>query len=170
MIEFFKRHPEADEKMKDMIDISIEHNLYKHLAFYIILPFGKKRDIGVSHCVDKKPPTIEQLYTKALRSSIEDQIQTFRLKNKDIKICPLCKLEIKVVHIDHKNPSFKIIKNKFIEKYNYTIPTLYDDEEFTEKCIFRKEDNNIKMCFQIFHKNIAVLEKICKDCNLTKSN
>ena len=171
IIEFFKRHPEADEKMKDMVDVSIEQNLYKSLAFYIILPFGKKRDIGTDHCVNKKPPTKERLYTRALRSSIEDQIQNFKKIYAHCKICPLCKIEYKKdFHIDHKYPSFKRLQEMFDEKYNYTIPTLYDDERYTNKCIFRKEDKNIKISFQEFHKKNAKLDKICKKCNLTKSN
>ncbi len=168
MIELFYRHPNSDIKMENMIDISIEKNVYKHLAFYIQKSDGTNMDIGIKTCVDGKGMTNLAKFKASCRTCIEPQIENFRIKKLNMNICRLCNKKIIKAHIDHKEPSFQNIFKNFIDDNSFEIPSIYDDEILTEKCKFRTEEKVIEQAFQIYHKEIAVLEKICAKCNLSK--
>jgi len=168
MIELFNRHPSSEMKMENMIDISIEYNIYKHLAFYIQKSDGTNMDIGIKTCVDGKGMSDLAKLKAACRTCIEPQIENFRIKKLNMNICRLCNKKIIKAHIDHREPSFKTIFDNFMSENSFEIPSRYDDEIRTEKCKFRPQENEIEIAFQFFHKKFAVLEKICAKCNLSK--
>jgi len=168
MIELFNRHPKSKLKMENMIDISIKYNIYKQLAFYIIKSDETIMDIGIKTCIDAKPMSDLSKLKSACRTCIEPQIQNFKIKNLNINICRLCNNKIIKAHIDHREPPFKTIFQNFMAQNSYEIPTIFDDEILTEKCKFKPINKNFEIAFQIYHKKIALLEKICSKCNLSK--
>jgi hypothetical protein len=72
------------------------------------------------------------------------------------------------LHVDHKDPSFLQLTKDFLEKpINKEIPTEFD---YHYKCgrKFKKKDNRFKQRWQNYHRKHAVLQWLCRKCNLSK--
>ena len=72
------------------------------------------------------------------------------------------------LHVDHKDPSFLQLTKDFLEKpINKEVPTEFD---YHYKCgrKFKKKDNRFKQRWQNYHRKHAVLQWLCRKCNLSK--
>jgi hypothetical protein len=69
---------------------------------------------------------------------------------------------------DHKDPSFLKLTKDFLERQiNKDVPTEFD---YHHKCgrKFKKKDNRFKQRWQTYHQQHAVLQWLCRKCNLSK--
>jgi hypothetical protein len=72
------------------------------------------------------------------------------------------------LHVDHKNPSFLQLTKDFLEKpINKEVPTEFD-YHYKGGRKFKKIDNRFKQRWQNYHRKHAVLQWLCRKCNLSK--
>jgi hypothetical protein len=170
LYELIKRHAYYTEKTKNMKSIGIELCPNPDfLRLYILNIDNTQTEISFIKCIANKQITEskynKQLFFKALRHSIDSQIQAYKLFNFPA-MCELCNDEAE--HADHIN-HFEGIGNDFIKQFSIIIPTDYIKIPITFNIKFCEEDNDIKLLFQEYHKQVAKLRPLCKHCNLTRT-
>jgi hypothetical protein len=143
--------------------------------------------------IDKNKLKVHKLSFKlydAMRSAIKDQILAYRNNNRgDLEVCAICNIKnsknifdsslgfgnlsnnINIeFQVDHKKPSFKFLRENFInEKKNLgcRIPTNFIDDQFNIPN-FIEEDNEFKNDWCNYHAQNATFQILCKLCNLRK--
>ena len=70
--------------------------------------------------------------------------------------------------MDHHNPSFKTIKNNFLQETTKSIPSSFDDCKIFKISIFKDEDKDFKNDWVDYHKKNCNFQILCRDCNLRK--
>jgi hypothetical protein len=162
--ELIKRHPNYTKKIQNMKSLGIEKCFPNNLRLFILNNDDTITEISWYNCISGKPKPLIQTFKSALRTSIEEQIYQYKIMNTPA-ICDLCNNESE--HIDHIN-HFDGIANDFINKYSIIIPTEYTKKLNTFHTAFFDKDNDIKVLFQEYHKEVAKLRPLCKNCNLTR--
>lgn len=170
LYELIKRHAYYNEKTKNMKSIGIElceNPNYSRL--YILNIDNTHTEISFNKCIANKQISQEkynkQLFFKALRYSIDSQIQAYKTFNFPA-LCELCNNEAEQVdHINH----FEGIGTDFIKHFSIIIPTEYIKIPISFRIEFCKKDNDIKLLFQEYHKQVAKLRPLCKHCNLIRT-
>lgn len=71
-------------------------------------------------------------------------------------------------HVDHDNPSFKNLRDNFLEVNFKEIPKTFIDCDLYKSKIFKKEDEDFKNKWINYHNNNCNLQILCKKCNLSK--
>jgi hypothetical protein len=124
-----------------------------------------------NHCCKFKSTTQNELLASCMRNSIHDDILEF--KQHQIMRCNLCKtidctwLDF---HVDHVDPPFREIKDNFLKQTNLRIPSIFGNcKNFSTK-IFMDDDVAFKNEWIAYHKTNAVLQILCKTCNLKSIN
>jgi hypothetical protein len=107
----------------------------------------------------------------SFRQSIHRQILLWKKINSFGAECVECK-DIHHLHLklqaDHKDPSFLKLTNDFLGRpINKDVPMEFD---YYYKCgrKFKKKDNRFKQRWQTYHNQHAVLQWLCRKCNLSK--
>jgi hypothetical protein len=114
----------------------------------------------------------------AMRQSIKDQIIQFRNNNRGEKeVCAICGINNQgfpnnyiEFQVDHKQPSFKYLRDNFINNKNndgINAPVDFDENEFNIP-IFREIDNEYMNEWKNYHLQNATYQILCKLCNLRK--
>ena len=114
----------------------------------------------------------EDPLNSSFRQSIHRQILSWKKINNFKAECVECK-DINHLHLklqsDHKDPSFLKLTKDFLEKpINKDVPIEFD---YNNKCgrKFKKKDYLFKQRWQLYHKQNAVLQWLCRKCNLSKT-
>ena len=167
--ELFKSHPDYDEKINDIIDISINPNYYNNNTELQIIKKDKSaRAISLLECckgnVANKNIPIQNLKS-AMRNSISTQINEFRRKN-PIEICNKCQLMGKV-DVDHHNPTFQQIYNNFMKINKLNLPTEFNNH-ISNSSIFKDDDIIFNETWQKYHMSNCNLRYLCHLCNLKR--
>lgn len=104
---------------------------------------------------------------QAMRYSIKPQIYEFK-KHQKIK-CQICFAEDKIQYdVDHKAPSFKKISETFLKNNNS--PKTFADHPNAYHAIFYEKDKEFKNKWNQYHKENAILQILCHECNLKKGS
>ena len=172
LIDLCKRHPHQDEKLKNVIDFKVKKSALntKGLELNIINNDRTTTEISWIICVKGKGHTPQQLYNKALRQAISQQIQSYREKeDTDITICSICNncLKDKKHHIDHEIQFAKLVCD-FTNLHNIIIPSEYNKLPITFERTFTTSDEWIGKLFYDYHLEHAILRVSCEKCNLTR--
>jgi hypothetical protein len=164
----FKRHPNYENKTKNMKSIGIEVCLTntRNFRLYIINNDESHTEISYLTCINGKYGNNMSYFNGALRYIVENQISQYRLFNFPT-LCELCNEE--ATDVDHII-KFDFIVKKFITDYNVVIPSEYKKLPNTYKRDFLEKDNKIKKDFQEFHKKTATLRPLCHKCNTCRTD
>jgi hypothetical protein len=174
LIEIIKLHDEAEEKIGYGISgMWIKKNPpYNTRGFWLKREDGTCTDFSWVKCVDKPKDTHKKDFYAACRTTIKDQIATFRNKafeNQKEIICPLSgeALTKSNCHIDHTYPAtFQEIVKNFIKEYNLNIYSIKieptKDGEIETKFMY----DDIADLFYNYHLEKAKLRAISKTENL----
>ena len=107
----------------------------------------------------------------SFRYSVHRQILLWKKINSFKAECVECKdtqhLHLKL-QVDHKEPSFIKLTKDFLEiPINKDIPNEFD---YNRKCgrKFKKKDYLFNKRWQYYHKENAILQWLCRKCNLSK--
>ncbi len=180
--ELLKRHPEYDRKIGSGIKaivIKIDGNWGKTRCFHIQRTDGTETDFSYIHCIDydtSREPM--KMFKQSSRSAVKDQIishlSNYISRTKDRNGNIICqksqaKINKEQAEVDHIPPitfdrivsDFLLIKNIEPSKIEYIG---FGDNEY------RKEfkDENLKIEFANYHKQVAKLRIISKQENLTQ--
>ena len=107
----------------------------------------------------------------AFRQAVYHQISIWKKTHHAQAECVQCKDVHKVhlkLHADHHEPSFNVLTRIFLSRpVNTIIPQVFGH---SRKCgrIFTKMDFKFKRRWQVFHRQHAVLQWLCRRCNLGK--
>lgn len=107
----------------------------------------------------------------AFRQSVHNQIKQWKNVNKS-GVCVECgdtNHLHKKLQVDHKEPQFIQLTQSFLAlPINAHPPTEFDFHYKTKGKKFKKEDNRFKQRWQNYHQKNAVLQWLCRSCNLKK--
>ena len=166
------RHPNAETKLDGMLDLAIKKDRSDHRCLFVVKKDGLV-DISVIKAVNGKAPKEphrEDLFQGALRTCIQDQIQKFRHENEP-EWCHICGEKIfpsQKVHVDHHQPSFKDLHEKFRLQANLEIPKEYAVQG--RMISFLPKDAPIAKKFFQFHSDNANLYYAHVHCNEQKGD
>ena len=171
-IDLCKRHPQQDEKLKNVIDFEIKQDALnkKGLALNIINNDETTTEISWRICVTGKGHTTQKLYNMALRQTISSQIHSYKIKeDTDTTICSICNncLKDKMFHIDHEI-QFAQLVDDLTNLHNIIIPSEYNKLPITFERTFITNDKWIGNLFYDYHLEHAILRVLCEKCNLTR--
>lgn len=172
LIKILERHPNFNSKSENMCNIKIIKDALNFRALQIIILKNDNSEIDISwRCaITGKHKPKKSLLTGAMRTSIEDQIHTFR-RNCDTYTCELCGSveELHVDHNDEKKSAFDELANNFVKENNNIYPDKFGDlEDGTNRRCFLKEDNDFKKKWIEYHHKHAILRILCRKCNLSR--
>lgn len=162
-VELFKTHPDYPKKVEGLTDICIKTNELNHNYLEVNMIKGNlKEDISIKACCRKSPYPKNYNLKRAMRDGITQQIVEFRSEHYK-EPCQLCGDNTKI-EIDHYNPSFEILSNDFIKITNLPIPEEFDDN-FYNAPTFKKENEEFRNSWFLYHKNNSNLRCLCQKCN-----
>lgn len=167
-MELIKRHPDGESKIHDVVDFAIQYDKMNKTAFMlsIIRSDGEVQPISWIHCITGKHKSPKDMLNSALRSSIGDQILTFK-SNMQSTCCEFCTKNTPDYHIDHVVQFIKLTTD-FL-KINESHPTEFaPTTDGTNRLTFRMEDQEFSDAWSEYHKEHAVLRVLCKSCNLKR--
>jgi hypothetical protein len=171
-VNLLNNHPHYLEKIGSGIDyFYIQPNplVKKYYQTMIKRTDDSEIDFSWRYCCQFKERTIMDDLTRAMRCSIKDDIIKFKQQN--ILKCNKCKTDdeqYENFHVDHNNPSFKNLKDGFLQLTNKPIPTKFSDCNVNKLTIFREENKDFKNEWIEYHNNNCNLQILCRDCNLKK--
>lgn len=158
-------HPEAEQKLKNMVDLRIRQNTLntRALAIDVVQEDGSIVDISWLPCISPRP--FQYYWNQALRQSIWPQKNAFKLAN-PTETCPLCEEKIHAMQVDHYEPQFAQLVTNFtlvnpMPADAETAVTLQGDVCFATK------HREYEELWQAYHQTNARLRIICEHCNLT---
>ncbi len=132
----------------------------------LIIINNKEYVFSWNKCCEAKNTEDDTKLKEACRSSIEEQTRDCWINN---ICCNNCKKpKQNGFQVDHIN-EFSNIFNEFIDSTTLKIPINFDSDPYTSQYIFKKDDNNFKQSFQIYHKENALLQLLCIDCHKEKT-
>ena len=175
--EFFndliQNHPECDSKIGVGIDyFYIKPNPFvkKYFQTMIKRVDGSEIDFSWVYCCKFKERTLSDHLIRSMRMAIKNDILEYKQKQTKL-ICNFCQTENELYedfHVDHHNPSFKTIKNNFLQETTKSIPSSFDDCKIFKISIFKDEDKDFKNDWVDYHKKNCNFQILCRDCNLRK--
>jgi hypothetical protein len=167
IMDLLQRHPEFEEKIKDMNDIKIIFDLLnkKALKIMIIRSDFSETDISWRVALSGKARTDKSELYSALRSSIQHQIRDFRMSNS--LICEFC-VSTDDLHVDHIK-QFEEIAFDFLQSTTIPVPNVFGETtDQTHRRCFLDSDIDFENAWKQFHLQNASLRILCKKCNLTR--
>lgn len=173
LIELLERHPDYDEKSKNMCNLKIVRDTLNKSAYKILI-VKNEGEIDISwHCaITSKHKPFKHELMSAMRSSIDYQICAF--KKKTLQRCALCgdDNDMHVDHNDEVNSAFDELAGNFIDimkNENIEIPNEFGDtNDNTHRRCFLQLDNYFETRWVEYHKQYAILRMLCEKCNLSR--
>ena len=166
LCDVLKRHPNANSKLADMVDLKIGRNtLNKNaLEVHIIKTNGCSEDISWKICISGKDKSDKSELASAMRYSIEDQIMEYSIHHNH-NICALCEEKTENTHVDHIIHFEKLMQD-FISDTTHQIPKSFNDAtDGSNRRAFRQEDSSFENEWKRYHKKHAELRICCVSCN-----
>jgi len=170
IMDLLKYHPRYEHKKGNGIKaIFVGEGKHKNKCFYIERIDGTKTDFSYLKCIYGEK--FINLLKQACRNAIWPYILEFKRKifeNNEKVICPLTgrQLSWEDAHIDHENPPFEEIFQRWYVSYGYRAKKedLIFDEDGLRGVKFRNKA--LKNSFVKFHNKLAKLRIISKEANL----
>jgi hypothetical protein len=170
-----QRHPEGEKTGVSLItDISIRRfpkankrgplSVSDH-QFFIIKSDGTENSISWNSCVKEKINPIKKRLNWAMRHTVEEEIKRFKRANQS-EACRECGM--------YSNPTahsvvrFKTLKYVFL-KVCPLRPTEFDKNALGQE-VLREDDIEFTQSWLEYHRENAILEILCKDCNQRSEN
>ncbi len=170
LIDIFKQHPnpEVVELVEQAVDIEIVQ-LYNGMKGHHVKVYteenGEGDFISWIKCVTQKTSTPRELLIKALRWSVEPQIQEFRVENPE-QTCSFCDTTEGPFHVDHV-VQFKSLTINFLKgKKESEIPLTFSEDQY--KIVFKEENRVFEREWVEYHRENSELRWLCSKCNLTR--
>jgi len=170
-LDLINNHPECEFKIGvGIIFFYIRINPLFKKNYEIMIKRLDGSDIGFSwtYCCEFKERTSQFNLIKAMRYVIREDTIIFKKNNK--LICNLCSKDNEVYenyHVDHNNPSFKLLKENFL-KTQLEVPIYFDNCKITGYTIFKDVDEKFKRNWVEYHTTNCNLQILCRECNLKK--
>lgn len=164
LLELFKYHPVADEKLKKINDIVIQSNkLYNTKGFVIVNDDKTETTISYNECITPTKNRDRNNLLQALRYAINKDV----IKFKDVaKLeCEIC-LSINNLEVDHVF-EFKNIANIFLSNRT-DIPITFDKSIAIQRC-FKLVDKEFENEWYNYHKDNARYRILCRKCNCARN-
>jgi hypothetical protein len=168
-----QNHPDCNDKKGIGIDyFYIRHNSLNKKCYHTMIKRsdGSEIDFSWNHCCDFKERTQNEYLVKSMRNAIKDYAINYKQQQGNL-ICNFCKTENELFadyHVDHHNPSFKILKDTFLQLTKKQIPTVFGECE-KNLTIFKDEDEDFKNDWVDYHNVNCNFQILCKYCNLRKN-
>lgn len=158
--ELFQKHPRAERKgVSKIVDIYIDFVRGDYILGYLLE--DRTRDtISWNKCLTGKEVTTEHLLTRAMRTSVDNQLRTY--KYMQTEGCVLCGSNENPT-ADHYPVKFRDIKQEFLA--THTTPSVFTKNSASQDC-FRKEDNEFETAWKEFHQEKATYRILCYTCNV----
>lgn len=119
---------------------------------------------SMNKCISQKKTTDRTATAWAFRCEIKDQILAV-IEDKSDLPCEMCKKNsYDRYEIDHVDPSFIQIMDRFVEENHIT-----ELETHKEGIHFRLSDDNVREKWREYHLENAVLQKLCLECHRKKT-
>jgi hypothetical protein len=164
-----ERHPSASDKIGcGVVSFKVTLNRYRQRCLYAIRWDGTPVDFSFLKCL--RPSTPKELFAKALRHAVEDQIIAFReavFSGQETTICPILGKAVtrSQVNVDHEPPwRFETLVQKFsidekVDPKTAVAPSV--DGELGR----RLSDPALEARFREFHKTHAKLRVISEEAH-----
>ena len=169
-----ENHPDYYERDFDSIDyFYIDINpLSKRFMVNIKRLDGSSSDFSWIYCCNFKKRDANYYLIREMRKVITPDTANFKKKQNKL-ICNFCGNDYEMYenfHIHHHNPSFKNLKDKFLEITDKKRPTEFNNVKTYDKNVdaFKYEDEEFKNEWIEYHKKNCNLQVLCKSCNLKK--
>lgn len=169
--DLIQNHDEYHRKVGSGIKhFTIRGNLNNHSELMIFRTDGSDTVISWDYCTRFRSRTHLENISSAMRNAVSDHIISFKrnaISNSDL-ICALCNNVCALeYHVDHFNPSFVVLRNKFLSNNGY--PLLFTSCPHTNMTIFKDEDIAFRNKWISYHNENCNLQILCAKCNLTKT-
>ena len=166
------RHPNHTEKLIDVVDFSVQRNVMNPKAYelYVLNSNGKRTDISWRICVSGKPKSTKTDLYSAMRYSVEDHIAAYRHDCITLH-CALCASSIAdcMYHVDHVVHFEKLVIDFLNAQPKASVPSEFMEcKDGTNRYVFKAEDQAFSDAFYMYHKEHAMLRKVCPKCNMTR--
>mgnify|MGYP003670705062 CR=1 FL=1 len=152
----------------DHFEIKRDNEGWKTLKTFIIRTDKTVKQWSWNWCSKlKKQRVVDDLYS-SMRYAIKNQISDFR--DNAILICKLCGKNTNEridYHVDHNNPSFKIIRDDYLIDCEDEFPKKFEGG-YGYCTYFKNEDIEFENDWSNYHKKRAHYQILCATCNLTK--
>lgn len=168
-----ENHPNAELKIDCGIDyFFIEPNPFNKKYYQTMIKRldGSETDFSWKNCCEFKKRTTEFYLTRAMRAAIKDYVIQFKRKQTKL-ICNFCKNENELYgnyHVDHSEPSFKTLKNNFLQLTKKQLPTSFEDCKVYNLSVFKDEDKDFENEWVEYHNKYCNYQILCRSCNLRK--
>jgi hypothetical protein len=168
-----QNHPDYDIKKGVGIDyFYIEPNPFNKKYYQTMIKRidGSETDFSWVYCCEFKERTLSHHLSSAMRAAIKEDIIKYKQKQNKL-ICNFCKTENELYenyHVDHDNPSFKTLKDNFLQITTKQIPSSFGECNIYNLTIFKCEDYDLKNEWIDYHNKNCNFQILCRDCNLRK--
>jgi 5-methylcytosine-specific restriction endonuclease McrA len=106
--------------------------------------------------------------TEACRSAILCDVNAFNASYDAIdRVCAKCE-SVEALSVDHKTTPFSTIFTDFMEGELDEIPTKFDFDRKCNTAIFKRDDDEFKERWILYHRSRATYQLLCKPCNSSK--
>jgi len=166
--ELMQRHPEYEDKTKDLKDVIVRYSFFNNIELCIINNDDSETSFSYITAIEGKGNTDKYELTSAMRECVSYQILDYR-NNCDL-ICKNCN-SIDNIEIDHIIP-FSKLRDDFLticKTNKINIPNRFVRKDNIRRD-FKEENNNFKKEWMYYHLLNSEFQPLCKSCNLKKSN
>ncbi len=166
--ELMKRHPEYNEKVRNMKDVIIRYSFFNNIELCIINNDNTETTFSYITAIEGKGNSDKYELTCAMRECVSYQILDYR-SNCDL-ICNNCN-SMSNIEIDHITP-FCNLRDNFLticNTNNINIPKSFVRTDRIRRD-FKPEDNQFKNEWIYYHLLNANFQPLCRTCNSKKSN
>lgn len=168
ILKLMSRHPEFDDKTKDLKDVMIRNSMYGNIELCIINNDDTLTTFSYLTAIDAKGNSPKCELSSACREAIQYQINNYRYNNH--LECVNCG-ELENIEIDHIIPFCKI-RDDFLtiwKNQGNKIPISFD-RDLNIRRKFKEEDKQFYTNWIYYHQVNAELQCLCRPCNRKKSN
>lgn len=168
-------HPTWGARMSDVVGMRVRRARINGAAQLQLMTNRRWFTVGWRACAPRIRPVregvkdiSEKRLHDAMRTAIRGQIKRFRIGSSDV--CVHCGTLSGPFHVDHVHPAFCDIRAMFLAQEEEGAPTEFEIRGSSCRQHFRKQDAAYERRWKTFHQRHAVLQILCKPCNLAKSN
>jgi hypothetical protein len=165
LIETIGRHPDAAEKLADVVGVKVRRTTRHALTFpelTLLLSDGRTRDCSWRACVLGKEAE-GTIVRKAMRRAVADQIAYHRQQATPYHLCWICNdlLRDGPRHVDHVVP-FEMLALAFMRRFAPLTAVALPDGGYT------LSDDELTNQWREFHHANAQLAVVHASCNLKR--
>ena len=176
-----ERHPEYKQKIGVGVDhfevMKTEHGTN---CFRVVRLDGSGTDFSIGSCVTGRAPTRKQEVSRAFREEVKIDLYNARDKffkeNRGADGKVTCgktseRISPDEAHMDHKPPmTFEVLVTTFLEARGMSVDDVQITSGVDEQTVPRMLDRSLAEEFRKYHINLATLEIVKKQVNLSQAS